>query len=180
MKTTNNDCGVPVCNSNLPAIKFLCFIYSLLPTNTGPWVFALCANLDFFLPITFSLVKISLHVEFHPPGLPRSGRFMVGDNKKQKKQNKKFHEINGFLSLQLGLSFELGLRLRLTNKWSGYVPHVVKRLSDLFGNSTHKKHIHKVCMVSNNFVQFQYLKLSKGCPLFTTQQICLNSLLFLS
>ena len=26
-----------------------------------------------------------------------------------------FHEINGFLSLQLGLSFELGLRLRLTN-----------------------------------------------------------------
>ena len=27
-----------------------------------------------------------------------------------------FHEINGFLSLQLGLSFELGLRLRLTNK----------------------------------------------------------------
>ena len=25
-----------------------------------------------------------------------------------------FHEINGFLSLQLGLSFELGLRLRLT------------------------------------------------------------------
>ena len=27
-----------------------------------------------------------------------------------------FHEINGFLSLQLGLSFELGLRLRLTKK----------------------------------------------------------------
>ena len=48
IKTTNNDCGVPVCNSNLPAIKFLCFIYSLLPTDTGPWVFALCANLDFF------------------------------------------------------------------------------------------------------------------------------------
>ena len=27
-----------------------------------------------------------------------------------------FHEINGFLSLQLGLSFELGFRLRLTKK----------------------------------------------------------------
>ena len=26
-----------------------------------------------------------------------------------------FHEINGFPSLQLGLSFELGFRLRLTN-----------------------------------------------------------------
>ena len=54
-----------------------------------------------------------MQVEFHPPGLPRSGRFMVGDKKQDKK--KKFHEINGFLSLQLGLSFELGLRLRLTN-----------------------------------------------------------------
>ena len=64
-----------------------------------------------------SCVEIRLQVEFHPPGLPRSGRFMVGDKKKrqQKKQNKKFHEINGFLSLQLGLSFELGFRLRLTN-----------------------------------------------------------------
>ena len=29
-----------------------------------------------------------------------------------------FHEINGFLSLQLGLSFELGFRLRLTNRKS--------------------------------------------------------------
>ena len=28
---------------------------------------------------------------------------------------KSFNEINGFLNLQLGLSFELGLRLRLTN-----------------------------------------------------------------
>ena len=28
----------------------------------------------------FSWVKISLQVKFHPPGLPRSGRFMVGDN----------------------------------------------------------------------------------------------------
>ena len=58
-----------------------------------------------------------MQVEFHPPGLPRSGRFMVGDKKKKRQQNKKFHEINGFLNLQLGLSFELGgLRLRLTNK----------------------------------------------------------------
>ena len=30
------------------------------------------------------------------------------------KADQQFHEINGFLSLQLGLSFELGLRLRLT------------------------------------------------------------------
>ena len=34
----------------------------------------------------------------------------------RQKTKKIFHEINGFLSLQLGLSFELGLRLRLTNK----------------------------------------------------------------
>ena len=50
-------------------------------------------------------------MQVEPLGLPRSDRFMVGDKKKQ------FHEINGFLSLQLGLSFELGLRLRLTNYW---------------------------------------------------------------
>ena len=67
----------------------------------------------FFLQISFSWVEIRLQVEFHPPGLPRSGSSMVGDNKKQKT---KFHEINGFLSLQLGLSFELGFRLRLTKR----------------------------------------------------------------
>ena len=65
----------------------------------------------FFLHISFSWVEISLQAKFHPPGLPRIGRFMVGDNKK----NQQIHEINGFLSLQLGLSFELGIRLRLTN-----------------------------------------------------------------
>jgi hypothetical protein len=35
---------------------------------------------------------------------------MFGNN-----NNKKFHEINGFLSLQLELRLELGFRLRLTN-----------------------------------------------------------------
>ena len=70
----------------------------------------------FLFQISFSWVEISLQVEFHPPGLPRSGRFMVGDKKKTTTTRQQFHEINGFLSLQLGLSFELGLRLRLTNK----------------------------------------------------------------
>ena len=67
-----------------------------------------------FLHISFNWVEISLHFEFHPPGLPRGGRFMVGDNNKTKQTQ--FHGFNGFLSLQLGLRFELGLRLRLTNK----------------------------------------------------------------
>ena len=51
-------------------------------------------------------------------GLPRSGGFMVGDNNKFRRlwEDNNFHEINGFLSLQLWLGFELGLRLRLTNK----------------------------------------------------------------
>ena len=31
---------------------------------------------NFLLQITFSWVEISLHVKFHPPGLPRSGRFI--------------------------------------------------------------------------------------------------------
>ena len=43
------------------------------------------------------------------------------ETNKTKNNNKKFHEINGFLSLQLGLSFELGLRLRLTNDFKLYV-----------------------------------------------------------
>ena len=43
----------------------------------------------FFLQISFSWVEIRLQVEFHPPGLPRSGRFMVGDNKKKTKKKKK-------------------------------------------------------------------------------------------
>ena len=55
---------------------------------------------------------MSLHVEFHPHGLPRCGRFTVGDKTRQQKE---FHSFNGFHSLQLWLSFELGLRLRLTN-----------------------------------------------------------------
>ena len=41
-------------------------------------------------------------------------RLVYGWRQQQHQQNKKFHEINGFLSLQLGLSFELGFRLRLT------------------------------------------------------------------
>ena len=36
------------------------------------------------------------------------------ETKQNKKQQQQFHGFNGFLSLQLGLSFELGLRLRLT------------------------------------------------------------------
>ena len=41
---------------------------------------------NFFLNISFSWVEISLHVEFHLLGLPRSGRFIDGD--KQNKNNK--------------------------------------------------------------------------------------------
>ena len=37
--------------------------------------------------ISFGWVEISLQVEVHPPGLPRSGRFVVGD-KQEKKDNK--------------------------------------------------------------------------------------------
>ena len=37
---------------------------------------------NFFLHISFGWVEISLHVEFHLLGLPRSGRFMVGDKSK--------------------------------------------------------------------------------------------------
>ena len=36
---------------------------------------------NFFLHISFSWVEISLHAEFEPLGLPRSGRFMVGETK---------------------------------------------------------------------------------------------------
>ena len=68
---------------------------------------------NFFLHISFSWVEISLHVEFHLLGLPRSGRSMVGDKKKQKKQQH-FHRFNGFLSLQFKL--RMGLGLRLTNR----------------------------------------------------------------
>ena len=41
-----------------------------------------------------------------------ASKVMVGD----KTTRQQFHGFNGFLSLQLGLSFELGLRLRLTNR----------------------------------------------------------------
>jgi hypothetical protein len=63
-----------------------------------------------FLNIYFSWVEISLHAEFEPLGFPRSGSFMVGENKTS------FNEINGFLSLQLELRLELGLWLRLTKR----------------------------------------------------------------
>ena len=47
---------------------------------------------SYFPPhISFSCVEISLHVEFHPPGLPRSGSFMVGDKNKKTKQDKKIN-----------------------------------------------------------------------------------------
>jgi hypothetical protein len=39
---------------------------------------------NFCLHISFSWVEISVHVEFHLLELPRSGRSMVGDKKKQK------------------------------------------------------------------------------------------------
>ena len=74
---------------------------------------------NYVLHISLSWVEISLHFEFHPPGLPRSGRFMIGD--KTTTTTTKFHGFNGFLSLQLGLSFELGLRLRLTNNIIIYI-----------------------------------------------------------
>ena len=38
--------------SATPIYNLQCFIYTLLPTDTGPWVFALCANLDFYYLIT--------------------------------------------------------------------------------------------------------------------------------
>jgi hypothetical protein len=41
-------------------------------------------NPNFFLHISFSWVEMSLYVEFHPPGLPRSGRSMVGDKSNDK------------------------------------------------------------------------------------------------
>ena len=62
---------------------------------------------NFFLQIYSSWVEISVLAKFQPPRLPRSGRFMVGD----KSNNKKFHRINGFLSLQNKLRMEPGLRL---------------------------------------------------------------------
>ena len=56
-----------------------------------------------------------MHAKFQPPRLPISGRFMVVEKNKKRQKNKKFHRINGFLSLQLELRLELGFRLRLTN-----------------------------------------------------------------
>ena len=43
---------------------------------------------NFFLHISFSWVEIILLAEFEPLGLPRSGRFMVGEKKKKKRQGK--------------------------------------------------------------------------------------------
>jgi hypothetical protein len=37
---------------------------------------------NFYLHISFIWVEISLHFEFHLLGVPRSGRFTAGDNKK--------------------------------------------------------------------------------------------------
>ena len=39
-----------------------------------------------------------------------------------------FHEIHGFLSLQLRLSFELGLRIRLTNTTLSFCPFLIRSL----------------------------------------------------
>ena len=47
----------------------------------APYI-ALC---DFFVQISSILVEISRHTEFQLPRLPRSGRFMVGDNNKKGK-----------------------------------------------------------------------------------------------
>ena len=60
-------------------------------------------NPIFFLHISFSWAEISFHVEFHLPGLPRSGRFMVGDKTKkttrqQQQQQDVFTEIRGPLA----------------------------------------------------------------------------------
>jgi hypothetical protein len=44
---------------------------------------------NFFLHISFNWVEISLHAEFEPLGLPRSGRFMVGETKKQQQVSMK-------------------------------------------------------------------------------------------
>ena len=52
---------------------------------------------------------------------------------KQNKKQQQFHGFNGFLSLQLGLSFELGLRLRLTNN------NVEQPLLKLPKKGTHQK-----------------------------------------
>ena len=41
---------------------------------------------NFFLHISFSWVEIILLAEFEPLGLPRSGRFMVGETKKKTRQ----------------------------------------------------------------------------------------------
>ena len=40
----------------------------------------------FLLHISFSKVEISLYVEFHPPGLPKSCSFMVGDKQTKNKR----------------------------------------------------------------------------------------------
>lgn len=64
-----------------------------------------------FLQISFSWVEKSLQVEFHPTGLPRSGRFMVWD-KKQDKQNK---NKSRYYSVQLGNNL-LKFPLKKNNK----------------------------------------------------------------
>ena len=94
-----------------------------------------------FLHISFSWVEISLRVKFHPPGLTKSGRFMVGDKKNKTTTKQQFHGFNGFLSLQLGLSFELGLRLRLTNRISNPQNKFVDTLSENLQAKTFKENL---------------------------------------
>ena len=43
-------------------------------------------DVNFFLHISFGCVIISLHVKFRPSGLPRSGRYIAGDNNKAEKR----------------------------------------------------------------------------------------------
>ena len=103
---------------NLSLLGCLEVVVSWLETNKKK---------QFFFNISFSWVELSLHAEFEPRGLPRSGSFMVGDNKTT---TTSFNEINSFLSLQLELRLELGLRLRLTKKGLG--PTFFKKHMDLF------------------------------------------------
>ena len=69
------------------------------------------------------LVEIRLYVKFQLPMLLRIGKFIVGDKNISAlpphisalpPHISVFHRNNGFISLQLELRLELGLRLRLT------------------------------------------------------------------
>jgi hypothetical protein len=87
-----------------------CFLFLVVNHLTTIEVLVI-VDPNFVLHISSSWVQRSLHTEFQLHCMSRSGRFMVGDKKKQQH----FHRINGFLSLQFELRLERGLRLRLTN-----------------------------------------------------------------